>query len=127
MTADPETLQAVAHLTAAGKSTREIAPIVGVSHATVNNYQHLDEVRQVINDLRPRIAARLSQRMWDLIDAEDFAPKPQELAVVWGIAMDKHMKAEQPTQGNPTLVIVLPGLDRAPDPQPLTIDAGPQA
>lgn len=123
---DPEKLQTVAHLTAAGRSTRQIEALTGIPKSVVNRYQNRDEAGQLINELRPAIAARLSERMWDMIDGESFKPKPQELAVMWGIAMDKHQKAEQPASSNPTLVIVIPGINQ-PDIVPNYQVSGDQA
>jgi len=61
-----------------------------------------------------------------MIDGEAFKPKPQELAVMWGIAMDKHQKAEAPPTSNPTLVIVIPGINQ-PDILPDYQVSGDQA
>jgi hypothetical protein len=109
---DQEKLQTVAHLTAAGKSVRQIEALTGISKSVAHKYRNTDEAGRLINELRPAIAARLSERMWDMIDGEAFKPKPQELAVMWGIAMDKHQKAEAPQTSNPTLVIVIPGINQ---------------
>ena len=112
MTLDPEKVQAVAHLRAAGKSFPQIEALTGISKSVAHRYASREDVGTIINELRPAIAARLSERMWDMIDGEAFKPKPQELAVMWGIAMDKHQKAEAPPTSNPTLVIVIPGINQ---------------
>lgn len=114
---DQEKLHQVAMLTAAGKSQRQIASQVGIPPATVHRYQHRSDAEQLINELRPAIAARLSERMWDMVDAETFNVPPQQLAIIWGIAMDKEQRAQQlehPTIDNRQLVIVIPGLTQEP-------------
>jgi hypothetical protein len=109
---DPEKLQTVAHLTALGKSQHEIARATGIPRTTVDRWQDRAEVVRVIDELRPAITARLSERLWKMVDDETQILTPMQLGTLWGISMDKHQKAEQPTTSNPTLVIVIPGINQ---------------
>lgn len=106
MSLDAEQIHQVAALTAAGRSVRSIASDVGIAPSTVQKVRTSTEAVQLINELRPQIAARLSEKMLDMVEAPDFKPKPQELAVIWGISLDKHDKASTQSQGNVTNVFV---------------------
>jgi len=100
MALDQEQIHQVAALSAAGKSVRAIESLTGVPKSVVHRTITGDEAGRLISDLRPRIAAHLSEKMLEMVTAEDFKPKPQELAIIWGIAMDKHQRATQPDQSH---------------------------
>lgn len=103
---DQEKLHAVAALSASGKSVRQIAAATGIAKSTVQDVKSSDSAVLIINDLRPKIAAHLSQEMLAMVTSPDFKPKPTELAVVWGIAMDKFDKSQQTASPSPITVIV---------------------
>lgn len=107
-------MHAIAGLRAAGKSVRQIARATGIPKSTVHDIASSDSAGQIIAEVAPKVTARLTERMWDLVNDETQPLTPMQLATMWGISMDKHQRAQQiekPTQDNRTLVIVIPGLD----------------
>ena len=123
---DQEKLQTVAHLTAAGRSQRAIEAETGIPKTTVKRYQHRPEAAQIINELRPQILATLSEKLYERVTSEDFHPKDTDLTIMYGIVHDKYIKAEAPQSSNPTLVIVIPGINQ-PDIVPDYHALGPES
>ena len=122
-----------AQLLAAGHSTRQVGPAIGVHDSTISRWSQRSDVQQLIKEGRAEIAARYVQLMRKRLDAlEDgsLVLASNQLPIDYGIAQDKYdrMDAPPPAHTGPFYIfteltqIVAPPPPTTPAPEPDTFD-----